>query len=54
MKNYGFEFEGSGWEYFWYTLGWSILLFVTFGIAVPFYIVWNFKWFLTHSKVVRE
>ena len=53
MKGYTFEFKGSMLEYFLYTLGWGVVLVITFGIATPFYVIWNFKWFM-ENLIMRE
>jgi len=54
MKTYKFEFSGKGFEYLLYTLGWAVLIGITLGIAFPFYVVWNFNWFVTKLKIVQE
>ena len=51
MNGYDFEFRGSMLEYALATLGWAVLLVITFGLATPFYIVWNFKWFVENLKM---
>ena len=49
-----FEFNGSYWDYFWNTLGWAILIMVTAGITVPFYVVWNVKWFTKNLEIISK
>jgi len=53
VNRYNFEFRGNMMEYFLYTLGWAVLLIITFGLAVPFYAVWNFRWFAENLRIVR-
>lgn len=54
MAVYYLKTRGSSWEYFWYTLGWGLLMLITIGLATPFFIVWNFKWFAKNIKIVRD
>ena len=54
MNQYRFEFQGKGFEYFLYILGWGVLLTITVGITTPFFIVWNFKWFTKNLIINKE
>ena len=54
MTKYKFEFEGGMFYYFLCTIVWGVLITITLGLAVPFYIVWNFKWFVENLKIIKQ
>jgi uncharacterized membrane protein YjgN (DUF898 family) len=48
---YKADFKGSAWGFFGYTLLFSLLILVTFGIAAPFYIFRAVKYFIVNTEV---
>ena len=49
---YRFNFDANGWDFFWKSILWGLLLVVTFGLAMPFYIIWITKFFLNNTEVI--
>jgi uncharacterized membrane protein YjgN (DUF898 family) len=45
------QFTGSFGEYFIMSLGLLLLSVITFGLALPYYSYWNFKYFFTKLRV---
>ena len=44
-------FKGSFGEYFFISLGLFIISFLTFGILFPYYIYWQFKYFVSNMDI---
>lgn len=44
-------FTGNFWEYFIFSLGLLVLSVVTFGILLPYYFYWMFKYFFTRMEI---
>lgn len=45
------DFQGNFWEYFFISLLLLILSVLTFGLLLPYYIYWNFKYFFTKLSI---
>lgn len=44
-------FKGNFWEYFLISLGLLILCVITFGLLIPYFTYWNFKYFFTKLEL---
>lgn len=44
-------FTGNFWEYFLTSLGLMLLCLITFGLALPFAVWWQAKYFFTHLEI---
>ena len=44
-------FTGNFGEYFFKSLGLAVLTVLSFGLLLPYYVYWNFKWFFTKMEV---
>ena len=54
MKKGKIIFEGHFLEYFIMSIGLLILSVLTFGILLPYYVYWNFKYFFTKMTIEIE
>ena len=48
------KFTGNFGEYFIMSLGLLLLSVLTFGLALPYYSYWNFKYFFTKLKIEND
>ena len=44
-------FTGSFGEYFFTSLGLLVISVLTFGLALPYYVYWSFKYFFEHLEI---
>jgi hypothetical protein len=44
-------FTGNFFEFFLFSLGLMVLSIVTLGIALPYVVYWQFKYFFTHMEI---
>jgi len=44
-------FTGNFFEYFLMSLGLLILCIMTFGLLLPYYVYWNFKYFVSKFEI---
>jgi uncharacterized membrane protein YjgN (DUF898 family) len=54
MKTMKVRFTGNFWEFFLMSLGLIVLSVITFGIALPYYVYWQFKYFFTKLEIVED
>lgn len=45
------EFTGNFGEFFIMSLGLLVLTFITFGIMFPYYVYWQYKYFVSHLEI---
>ena len=44
-------FTGNFWEYFLISLGLLVLSVITFGILLPYWMYWQYKYFFAHMEI---
>lgn len=48
------RFTGNGWEFFGKYLGLMLVTLATFGLAVPWFIYWQFRYLYTNLEIDIE
>jgi uncharacterized membrane protein YjgN (DUF898 family) len=51
MKKQSMTFTGNGWEVTGMNFLLAILTGFTFGIALPYQIMWNVKYYIEHTEI---
>jgi len=54
MRKGKIKFVGNFWDYFIKSLGMSLLVILTLGIALPYYWYWQQKFFLENLEIEIE
>ena len=47
------KFTGNFWDFFVKTLGLGVLCVFTMGIALPYLMYWQYKYFFTHMEIEK-
>ncbi len=44
-------FTGNFWEFFFISIGLLVLSVITFGLLIPYFVYWQFKYFFNHMEI---